>query len=53
MAVSVLGLEVGESERWPFKNGVSVGYSLMGLMDVSPAGFQSYVFGGLSPRCMA
>lgn len=31
----------------PFKSGFSDGFSLVGLLDVSPVGFQSYIFCGL------
>lgn len=43
---------VGESMGKPFKNHFSVPFTLVGLVFVSPVGFQSYTFGWLvSFRC--
>lgn len=43
IASSVLGLEASELKLQPFNCGVSVNYSTLAFLAVSPAGFQSQV----------
>ena len=44
---SALGLRAREILHAPFKSRVSVSYSPVALLNISPAGFQSQVFWGL------
>lgn len=44
MATFVLDPSLSGSVYKPFKNSLSVPHSLLGLLDVSPGGFQSQTF---------